>query len=199
MVHALVGLCLSVAVDSPKAQSVSRNPTAADRKLADAWFAERRRILKQIPATDQSPEARRLWIAAKSGDIQPPPIEHPLAVGAIGTLQGGTFRLIQRSGNSEGRIAIQKPPQARDARRATGGKQKKPAEVVVLLRGFDLSDKANNQECEAEGCFTVTKMDSYSTPSGGSRKLLVIKPFDSSIAESLFRQAVKQELDSQPD
>jgi len=199
MAEALIAICFCLAADSPSSQSSRREPTATDRKLADAWLAERRTMLSEIPAKDQSPEARKRWIAATSGDIPPPFIEHPLTIGAVGTLSGGTFRLIHRLGKSEGRVAIQKPTRGREAGRAGRVKPKKPPEVVVLLRGFDMSSLADGQDCKVTRCFTVTGRETYSSTLGGSRTLFVIEPYDASAAEGLFRKAVMQELDSQRD
>jgi hypothetical protein len=199
MIHLLASICLCVAGDFAQSQPSLQKPTAADRKLADAWFAERRRILNETPVKDPLPEVRGRWIAAKSGDIPPPPLEHPLAVGAIGTLQGGKFRLVRRLGNTEGRVAIQKSTRTRGAARATRGKQKRLPEVVVLLRGFELSGVSPDQESKTDQCFTVTKTETHTGSSGGSRTLFVVEPFDSAVAKSLFREAIKQELDRQRD
>jgi hypothetical protein len=198
MVEALVAICVCVAADSPNSQSAKRE-TAMDHKLADAWFAQRRRILDEKPQRDGSPEGKDRFAAAQSGNVPPPLIEHPLAVGAVGALSGGTFKLVHRIGKSEGRVAIQKPPKGRDAARVARGKQKKLPEVVVLLRGFDLSRVEDGQECTARGCFTVTKPETYTTSYGKPRTLFVIEPFDSSVAEKLFREAVRREAEKQVD
>jgi hypothetical protein len=199
MVEAFLAICLFRAADSPSPQSSNRIATATDRKLAEAWLAERRRIMNANPTKDQSREVRDRWIAAKSGDVLPPPLEFPLAVGSTGTLSGGIFRLVHRLGNSEGRVAIQKPSKGRVVVRPTRGKQRKPPEEVVLLRAFNVSGIAEGHECQAAGCFTVTKMETYTMSSGGSRTLYVIEPYDSSVAERMFRHAVKEELAGQSD
>ena len=195
MVELLIAACLFLAADSPPTHPSARSSPAADRKLADAWLAERRRIVSVNPEKDGSPDVKRRWREALAGEIPPPPIEHPLSVGAVGTLSGWSFRLVHRLGDSEGRVAIQKPPRRRDVGKPTSEKRK-PPEVVVLLRGFDLSGMVDGQKHMAPGCFIVTKTETYAASSGGQRTLFVIEPYDSSKAESLFRQAVNRELKS---
>jgi hypothetical protein len=66
----------------------------------------------------------------------------------------------------------------------------------VLLRNFDVSKLADNQEGEAKGCFAVTKTASHTTTPGATRTLFVIEPYDAAAAERIYRTAVREELDA---
>jgi hypothetical protein len=181
----------------------SHEPTDVDRKLAEAWVAYRTKILKEYPAMikrlesqpDSEDEAKKLQsklAAAKAGDIPAPPLAVPLSVGDIGSLPESNFRVVQRMGDSEARVGIHRPTTEREGRRTARRTSRRRSEVVVLLRGFDLSSAADDQEITTTDCFSVLKPESYQTTLGGTRTVFVIKPYDCSAAKALFRKAIEK-------
>ena len=99
----------------------ARQPTAADQQLAEKWLARRRKILTDYPgkvrdlkslptgmplAAEFAQKLEDELASAKMGECTGPSLDFPLVIGAIGTLQGSSFRVIQRLGNSEARIGI---------------------------------------------------------------------------------------------
>ena len=176
-------------------------PIDVDRKLAERWVAERAKILKEYPAMikrlesqpdseEQSKKLQDKLAAAKAGNIPAPPLAVPLSVGDIGSLPESTFRVVQRMGDSEARVGLRRPPTEREERRTSRRTSRRRSEVVVLLRGFDLSKAADDEEIKTTECFSVLKPETYKTTLGGTRTVFVIKPYDCATAKALFRKSI---------
>jgi hypothetical protein len=191
------------------ADASCRRPTAADHKLADEWFALRRRIVKEYPdlirrvesfPTDvrrqalQTPQELKAKLrAAEAGDIIPAPfLDSSFTEGSIGTLWGYSFRVIEQLGNSEARIGILSAPTDQELERGIRTNNNPVPEVEVFLRGFDLAAMKAGQRVKTRGCFIVRKPDATRAP--GSPRVLVIEPYASTIAEMLFEKSVNLEL-----
>ena len=185
-------------------------PTAADQRLAEKWLAQRHKILTDYPRKIRSLKSLRSRMplsaefaqkledelaATKMGECAGPSLEFPLVVGTIGTLQGSSFRVIQRLGKSEARIGIKPTLTERELKEVhLHGPY---PELEVFLRGFNFSGIVDGEECGSTGCFIVRKPDTYKPVLGAARTLPVIEPYDTSAAQSILRKAAKRELDSE--
>jgi hypothetical protein len=200
----------SEGADTPKT-AAERQPTATDRRFAEKWLAYRLRLRNTPPSAAENFEAAALrnaglaprdrdLTAIKAGDVPAPLLDFPLAVGAIGTLRGGTFKILQRIGDKEARVDIYRPVTKEELTqrfRERFRSDPKLETVDVFLENYDVTGMPDDQQCKTSGCFVVTKTKTYTTVAGGTRTIFVIEPFDSSAAESIFKKAVQEELDAE--
>jgi hypothetical protein len=200
----------------PAESAACRPPTAADYKLADDWLALRRRIANGYPdlihrveslpaetrgqALQTAHELNAKLVAVEAGHIIPAPsLDRSLSEGAIGTLWGYRFRVIQRLGNSEARVRILQTPTDEELERGIRAQKGPVPEIEVLLRGFDFSKRADGQtgtdgqEVQTRGCFIVRKPDTRATVLGLPQSSIVIEPYDSTLAEMIFEQHASRE------
>jgi hypothetical protein len=181
----------------------AREPSATDRQFAEKWLAARRQMLDYYPHViertlklNDVPSVRealqrykQALAAAKIGDVPMPQLDFPLAVGNIGALRENSFRVLQRLSGTEARVEIQR---LRTIEEFKDGQPYKQTMDVFLTR-FDFSNAADDQEVKSTGCFVVKGTRTYETAIGGSRTVFVLEPFDSSVAESIYRKAVREE------
>jgi hypothetical protein len=200
----------------PAESAACRPPTATDYKLADDWLALRRRIANGYPdlihrveslpaqtrgqALQTAQELNAKLVAVEAGHIIPAPSLDPsLTVGAIGTLWGYRFRVIQRLGNSAARVRILQTPTDEELERGIRAQKGPLPEIEVLLRGFDFSKVADGQtgadgqEVQTRGCFIVRKSETRTTVFGLPQSTIVIEPYDSTLAEMIFEQHAARE------
>jgi len=117
-------------------------------------------------------------------------------VGEIGALRGSRVRVIQRLDKSSARVSIYRTLTSSEAESVAFGGGAMP-EVEVILRGPDLSNVADGQECRLSGCFIVSKTGTYTTATRAARTLHVIEPFDSTAAETIFRKSIARERNTE--
>lgn len=208
-----VAVLLFLGDDPATAQTpaVTRRPTAADRRLAEKWLAYRLRLQKNYRSVADGMEiiavreaglvqTNRDPSALKAGVVPAPPLDFPLVAGAIGTLHGGTFKVLERLGDKEARVDIYRPPSPEEAQQYFQESVRdtpKLDTVDVFLTNYDVAAMADDQSYRTSACFVVTKTKTYTTALGGTRTIFVIEPYDSSAAQSIFTKAVQEELETE--